>query len=159
MKTKNINLSMIEDIKFNNILVPFDGSSGSFYAFKYAIKLATFIKDCMISIINIIDEDKVKHISNYQNVNFEQLKRKFIEQGNKYCNRAILDAKRNGFDDSNIEVNISFGNPVQEIIKFSSNFDIIIIASRSTRRISDYTIGHITDQIIHLSSIPVLVLP
>lgn len=150
---------MIKNIQFNKILVPFDGSSGSFYAFKYAIKLATFFKDCMISIINIIDEDKVKQISNYEKANFDQLKRKFIEQGTKYCNRAILDAKNNGFDDSNIEINILFGNPVQEIIKFSSNFDIIIMASRSTKRISDYAIGHITDQIIHLSSIPVLVLP
>ncbi|MFX1320647.1 MAG: universal stress protein [Promethearchaeota archaeon] len=150
---------MINEIRYNSILVPIDGSNKSFNAVKYALKLALFFRDCSITICHIINKDKIKQISMYEGLNIDQLEQKYIEQGEKYCRRAEQEAKIIGFDDKNIESKILLGDPVEEIIKMAPNFDIIVIAARGKQHITDYIIGHVTDRVIRLSEVPVLIVP
>lgn len=150
---------MSKEIRYNSILVPIDGSNKSFNAVKYALKLALFFEDCSITICHVVNKDKIKQISMYQGINIDQLEQKYIEQGEKYCRRAEQEARVIGFDENNIESKILLGNPVEEIIKISPSFDIIVMAARGKQHVTEYVIGHITDRVIRLSEIPVLIVP
>ncbi|MFX1409596.1 MAG: universal stress protein [Promethearchaeota archaeon] len=150
---------MINEIRYNSILVPIDGSNKSFNAVKYALKLAFFFKDCSITICHVINKDKIKQISMYQGIKLDQLEQKYIEQGEKYCRRAEQEARIIGFDENNIDSKILLGNPVEEIIKISPSFDIIVMAARGKQHVTEYVIGHVTDRVIRLSEVPVLIVP
>jgi nucleotide-binding universal stress UspA family protein len=150
---------MEAEIKYNSILIPIDGSSRSLNAVKYALKLAMLFGNSSITICHVIDEDKIKQISSHQGVSTDQTEQKFVEQGEKYCKRAQQEAKLTGFIKSKIKSKILLGNPVEEIIKLSSTFDIIIMAARGKQHITDFVIGHVTDRVIRLSKIPVLIVP
>jgi nucleotide-binding universal stress UspA family protein len=150
---------MKNEIEYNSILVPIDGSNRSLNAVKYASKLAMLFGNSSITICHVVDNDKIKQISSYQGVNIKQMEQKYLEQGEKYCKRAEQEAKIIGLDKNNIESKIFFGVPVEEIIKISASYDIIVMAARGKQHITEFVIGHITDRVIRLSKIPVLVVP
>ncbi|MFX1572951.1 MAG: universal stress protein [Promethearchaeota archaeon] len=150
---------MIEEIRYNSILVPIDGSNRSFNAVRYALKLAMFFRDSLVTICHVVNKDKIKQISSYQGENRDQLEQKFIGQGEKYCKRAEEEAKLIGFNDNNLESKILLGEPVEEIINIAKNYDLIIMAARGKEHIREFVIGHVTDRIIRLSDIPVLIVP
>ena len=150
---------MKNEIEYNSILVPIDGSNRSLNAVKYASKLAQLFGNSSITICHVVDNDKIKQISSYQGVNINQMEKKYNEQGEKFCKRAEQEAKTIGLDKNNIVSKVLFGVPVEEIIKLSANFDIIVMAARGKQHVTEFMIGHITDRVIRLSSIPVLIVP
>jgi nucleotide-binding universal stress UspA family protein len=71
----------------------------------------------------------------------------------------ISDAKSSGFNENFIKTIITKGDPVEKIIETSKNFDLIVMAVRGKKHAVEYLMGHVTERVLHLSDIPVLVVP
>ena len=80
---------MINNIQYDSILVPIDGSSKSIEAFNYALKFSTLFRNCAVTLCYVINEDNLKQISSHQDVTNEDLEKRFRELGQKYFNKAI----------------------------------------------------------------------
>ncbi|MBD3253873.1 MAG: hypothetical protein GF383_02215 [Candidatus Lokiarchaeota archaeon] len=154
----------MDEIRYNSILVPIDGSSKSFEAYDYALKICNLFGDCSITILHVINEDNIKQIHTHQGEDINALLRKYQNQAEKYFNKAFHKARSKGYEDSFIErisTTILQGEPAAEIIKFTKekDFDLIVMCLRGKKHIAEYMIGHVTERVIRVSKIPVIVIP
>lgn len=149
---------MIEQISYDKILVPIDGSSKSIEAFRYAVKFAKKFPNCEVHILYVIDEEHIETLSMKEKESYGNLLRNYRQQGENYINKALQEIRFLDFENSLIKQKIIKGKPVEEIIKYSSNFDLIIMSIRGKKHVVDYMMGHVTERVINLSEIPVLII-
>jgi nucleotide-binding universal stress UspA family protein len=149
---------MSEEISYRKVLVPIDGSPKSINAFKYAVKFAKNFPNCEVHILYVIDEENIKKLSANEDQSYSGLSRKFRQQGENYINKAKQEIKYLDFNHSLIKEKMLKGDPVQEIINYSVNFDLIIMSVRGKKHVVDIMMGHVTERVINLSEIPVLII-
>jgi nucleotide-binding universal stress UspA family protein len=150
---------MLEELNYSSILVPIDGSSQSYEAIKYASKISRVFEDCSIMILYVMNKENIERISFHQREKVDSLYTKFLEQGERYCTRAIREAIKCGCSDYNLDSTIIYGNPVDEIIKMAANHDLTIIGLREKELFSDEIIANMTERVANSSKKPVLVIP
>jgi len=149
---------MSEEITYNKILVPIDGSSKSIEAFKYAVKFAKKYTHCEVHILYVIDEENIKKLSLKEEESYSELSRRYRQQGQNYINKARQEIRLLNYDNSLIKEKILKGAPVKEIVDYSSGFDLIIMSARGKKHVVDIMMGHVTERVINLSEIPVLII-
>ncbi len=149
---------MTEKITYRKILVPIDGSSKSIDAFKYAVRFANKFPNCEVHILYVIDEENLRTLSSRENKTFGELLRNYTRQAENYINKAKQEIRFIDFDNSLIKEKILKGDPVEQIINYSSTFDLIIMSIRGKKHVVDIMMGHITERVINLSKIPVLII-
>lgn len=141
------------------ILIPIDGSPKSFEAAKFAIRFSNLFENCSLTLLYVIDEERIHQIRSYPEGESSDLPEKFKTQATKYFNKVISDAKAMGFNENLINSKIVQGDPVEEIVEISKDYGLIIIARRGKRHAIEYLMGHVTERVLNLSEIPVLVVP
>ncbi|MBD3215781.1 MAG: hypothetical protein GF311_24435 [Candidatus Lokiarchaeota archaeon] len=149
---------MSEEIFYRKILVPIDGSPKSIKAFEYAVKFAKNFLNCEVHILYVIDEENIKKLSVGEEQSYTELSRKFRQQGENYINKAKQEIRALDYNPTLIKEKILRGEPVQEIINYSVNFDLIIMSIRGKKHVVDIMMGHVTERVINLSEIPVLII-
>ncbi len=151
---------MMKDIKFEKILIPIDGSTSSFNAVFFTMKFLDIVNfDSKITICHVISDSIVKQLAAFQAESTEQIKNKYRTQAENFFKRIYNEARKRNFPKNFIETEILYGDPAEEIVKFSKNYDLIVIASRGKKKVPQYMVGHVTERIIKMSKIPVLVIP
>ena len=144
-------------IECNSILVPLEGSPKSYEAVDYALEIARLFKNCSITLCYVIEENILKPLAAYQGEDINVLFEKYEEQAKIYYNNAVKIADKKGFDSTLIMIKILRGDPGEEIVKFSANFDLIVITVRAKLHSPENSIGKVTRYVLSMSKIPVFV--
>ncbi|TFF97778.1 MAG: universal stress protein [Promethearchaeota archaeon] len=150
---------MKNEIKYEKILIPIDGSSKSIEAFEYALKFSSAYTDCQLHILYVIDEDNIEQVRSHGNESYGDLVNRYEQQGQNYLNKAFQSAKKINYNLSHIQKKIVKGNPVEEIVNYAKEFDLIIMAARGKKHIIEMMMGHVTERVLNLSNIPILIFP
>jgi nucleotide-binding universal stress UspA family protein len=136
--------------RIKKILVPIDGSTGSFKALNEAIYLArqchgTITGLCVIPIYMI---NLGRLLTPLKNQSQKEAK-KFMSEAKKQC-------AKNGIMFSE---KLIYGNQAWEITEFASyrKFDLIVIGSRGLGRVKESFLGSVVNTVVHKSKVPVLV--
>ncbi|KKM76055.1 hypothetical protein LCGC14_1383980 [marine sediment metagenome] len=106
-----------------------------------------------------MNKENIERTSFHQREKVDSLYTKFLEQGVRYCKRAIREAKKRGCTDNNLESKIIYGNPGDEIINLAANYDLFIIGLREKEHISEGIIENLAERVANSSKKPVLVIP
>lgn len=153
------------------ILLPIDGSKASLKAYDYAKELATKF-DSEITLIHVkhtFDQPfYYQHGYDLADFNVGQMIKKY-EQEPEYpenflteIGHKILDTAEEHFQGVNIKIEkeILQGRPAHTIIEFAENneFDLIIMCTHGMSIPRRFTLGSVTNKVVHHSKVPVFVI-
>jgi nucleotide-binding universal stress UspA family protein len=137
---------------FAKILVPVDGSENSKRAFSYAVYLSKNLKG-EITILNVADAPPTVYVQSQKVL--DELLEKYSKAREK-----IFDGYRELAQKESVEIKtkVIFGDPGQEIVKFSlkEGFDVIVIGNRGIGHLKEMIIGSVSKAVIHDTKCPVL---
>ena len=137
---------------FSKILVPIDGSENSKRAFEYALYLSKNLKG-EITILNVADAPPTVYVQSQKVL--DELLEKYSKAREK-----VFDEYHELAQKENVEIKtkVMFGDPGQEIVKFSlkEEFDVIIIGNRGMGHLKKMITGSVSDTVIHDAKCPVL---
>ncbi len=153
--TKKPKHADLQELLFNNILVPTDFSESSRQAMEYAVVLAKEYN----AKINLMHSLEVRFHPAYYAAGVESIFQ--LDPDIKPRIQARLEAFLQSFDLSGIEVatSITEGSSHTQIVKQaqSQKHDLIVMSTRGHDEIADYLIGSTTDRVIKSAPCPILV--
>jgi nucleotide-binding universal stress UspA family protein len=137
---------------FSKILAPIDGSENSKRAFSYASYLSKNLKG-EITILHVADAPPTVYLQSQKVL--DELLEKYSKAREKVFDEYQELAERESIK---IKTKVIFGNPAQEIVKFSlkDEFDVIIIGNRGIGHLKEMIIGSVSSTVIHDAKCPVL---
>ncbi|MGD9673420.1 MAG: universal stress protein [Candidatus Nitrosocosmicus sp.] len=137
---------------FSKILVPVDGSENSKRAFSSAVYLSKNLKG-EITILNVAAAPPTVYVQSQKVL--DELLEKYSKAREK-----IFDEYRELAQKESVEIitKVIFGDPGQEIVKFSlrEEFDVIVIGNRGMGHLKEMVIGSVSDTVVHDAVCPVL---
>lgn len=136
---------------YQHILLAADGSDNSIRAAKEAVKIAKGNTQTKITILFVIDIEKVKteilHSSSVDSLYFERRQKLLpIEQ--------LFEAEKIMFT-----VEMMHGVPGPEIVKFanSQNVDLVIIGSRGLNSLQEMVLGSVSHKVMKRVKCPAMI--
>jgi nucleotide-binding universal stress UspA family protein len=137
---------------FSKILAPIDGSENSKRAFSYASYLSKNLKG-EITILHVADAPPTVYLQSQKVL--DELLEKYSKAREKVFDEYQELAERESIK---IKTKVIFGNPGQEIVKFSlkDEFDVIIIGNRGIGHLKEMIVGSVSSTVIHDAKCPVL---
>jgi nucleotide-binding universal stress UspA family protein len=137
---------------FSKILVPVDGSENSKRAFSYASYLSKNLKG-EITILNVADAPPTVYVQSQKVL--DELLEKYSKAREKVFDEYRELAQKEGIE---IITKVIFGDPGQEIVKFSlkEEFDVIVIGNRGMGHLKEMIVGSVSKTVIHDAKCPVL---
>ncbi len=142
---------------FKNILVPVDGSEGSWRALTNAMEIGSKF-DSQLTVVNVIQP--------YNNAALlaVPLDNATITQGNseleKVGDRVLeMAQERLSAYKGKVEYCLEVGHPSERIIALSkkSNCDAIVIGSRGLSGIAEFFLGSVSSKVAQYAGVPVLI--
>lgn len=136
---------------YDSILIPTDGSEGVQKAIDHGIELADWANADIHSIFVVDLRDYVAALEG----DISLIEDAIIEEGENTLKK-IEDRCRQ--KDINIETNILYGTPHQEILEYTKEHDIelIVMGTHGRAGLDRFLLGSVTDKVIRKSDIPVL---
>lgn len=143
-------------MKLDRVLVPVDGSKESEKALDMAKQMAEKF-GCEILVLNVIEVFRGN--AYYYNFDYIYSQDFRIYEESSQNTLKTAEARLQGID--NVRLLSCVGHPSEEIISKSieEDVDLIIMATHGMSGLKRYLIGSVTNNVIHHSKIPVLVLP
>lgn len=145
---------------YHSILVPYDGSTHSQKALKFAIDIANAF-DSPIHLVNVLDVSAVsppgKILSQGARKTLDQIKNSIRASTEAHLQKVQNDYKNSG---AVIKKAVLDGDIVGKLLKFAqdNNIDMIIIGSRGRSGISKImTLGSTSRRISEMASCPVVI--
>jgi nucleotide-binding universal stress UspA family protein len=137
---------------FSKILVPVDGSENSKRAFSYAAYLSKNLKG-EITTLNVADAPPTVYVQSQKVL--DELLEKYSKAREKVFDEYRELAQKEGIE---IITKVIFGDPGQEIVKFSlkEEFDVIVIGNRGMGHLKEMIVGSVSKTVIHDAKCPVL---
>ena len=137
---------------FSKILVPVDGSENSKRAFSYASYLSKNLKG-EITILNVADAPPTVYVQSQKVL--DELLEKYSKAREKVFDEYRELAQKEGIE---IITKVIFGDPGQEIVKFSlkEEFDVIVIGNRGMGHLKEMIVGSVSKTVIHDAKCPIL---
>jgi nucleotide-binding universal stress UspA family protein len=153
--TDRIKLNPHENL-FERILLPLDGSINSEVVIPCIKELAASIP-LNITLLQVVSSEK--HLHNIGGLDYlqipERLTEKFKLEATKY-----LEKIQSMFAGTQVVVNfeVRLGNPALEIVKLcdEENIRLIAMSDHGHSAVEKWTIGSISDKIVHISKVPIL---
>lgn len=138
---------------FSKILVPIDESENAKRAFNYAMYLSKNL-DGKITLLNVADAPPTVYVQSQKVL--DELLEKYSKAREKVFNEYRQLAQKEGID---IKTKVIFGDPGQEIVKFSSKekFGIIVIGHRGMGQLKKMVMGSVSSTVIRDAKCPVLI--
>ena len=136
---------------YRHILLAADGSHNSIRAAKEAVKIAKCSDETLITILFVIDVEKVKKEILHAQSN-ESL---YMERRQKLLPIEQLFEEQN----VNFKVEMVHGTPGLEIIKFanSEQVDLVVIGSRGLNGLQEMVLGSVSHKVIKRVNCPALI--
>ncbi|BDR56197.1 universal stress protein [Xylocopilactobacillus apis] len=129
---------------YRNILIAFDGSDGSFFAYAKACHLA-LKTGANLDIISVIDNHMLKGISSFDTDYIQQIRDGVINEISELTDKA----KKKGV--KSVQRFVELGNPKVIISKdiFSKKHDLIVMGATGMSEIEKIFIGSVTEYVIN----------
>jgi nucleotide-binding universal stress UspA family protein len=139
--------------RYKRILVPVDGSDLSKLAFENALSLAQMV-DGNITVLHVTEPIFIRP-SPLNNIS---LAAQAVEKENKNRIESILKSlKEQGVEeDVTVETKITSGNISDEILKASSDFDLIIMGSLGQSALTKLFLGSVAEKVSRHACCPVM---
>ncbi|RKD33471.1 universal stress protein [Thermohalobacter berrensis] len=135
------------------ILLPVDGSEACLKSYAIARDFAQKF-EAEITVVNIQQRDL--YFSPYDGTNLQARSEDFMAVGNQ-----IVEKAKEFFRDSGVKIlcRVEFGNPAKKIIEIaeSEDFDMIIMCTHGMSAVKRFTLGSVTNKVVHHAKKPVLV--
>jgi nucleotide-binding universal stress UspA family protein len=136
---------------YPHILLAADGSENSFRAAKEAAKLAKLSEHTKITLLFVIDFEKVKtdvlHANSAESLYMERKKKlQAIEQ--LFTTEQVF-----------YSIEMIHGNPGSEIVKYanSNNVDLVIIGSRGLNSLQEMVLGSVSHKVMKRVQCPAMI--
>lgn len=146
-------------MQFKKILVAVDGSTTADKGLEYAIELAKKFESTL-TIMHVINLPSIPHsipgdAFNQPIPSTEELKTQLKSEGDK-----VLLKRKEDVMKKNLQANIllAFGDPAEEILKSSDDYDLIVMGSRGQGRLQSLILGSVSNKVIHYAKKPVLLI-
>lgn len=138
-------------VRYQQILVPLDGSKNSLRGLDHAVYLA---RQCQGVITGIHVISKPPHPA-FRSPRYPE--KPLLKNIQKIMDFAKKHCAQNGIL---FEQKITFGDAGYTIVKFAKdrNFDVIVIGARGASNIKEIFFGSVSNYVLHKSSLPVLVI-
>lgn len=137
---------------FSKILAPVDESENSKRAFNYALYLSKNLKG-EITILNVADAPPTVYVQSQKVL--DELLEKYSKAREK-----VFDVYRKLAQKESVEIKtkVIFGDPGQEIVKFSlkGGFSVIVIGNRGMGHLKEMVMGSVSSTVIRNAKCPVL---
>lgn len=141
--------------KYQNILVPVDGSYESELAFKKAIAVAKRNgKDTKVHLVHVVDTRAFQNISSFDTEMVEQV----TATARKTMEGYVEEGKKAGID--NIDYSVEYGAPkvlIGKDLPKKKNIDLILIGATGLNAVERLLIGSVTEYVTRTASCDVLV--
>ncbi|WP_456272680.1 universal stress protein [Bacillus sp. AK031] len=133
------------------ILLASDGSPHSSKAAEHVVTLLQGNEDYKLMVIHVIDHEASKHDA-WLGMN-PGARQKEREEKLKPISKVLAEA------DIHYSVNLTKGNPAEEIIKCAKTeeLDLIVIGSRGLNALQELVLGSVSHQVVQKADRPVLV--
>lgn len=133
------------------ILVTTDGSEGSEKAIRFASELASE-SNSSITLLHVIPKiettkEDIIILLKEEIGSPERAGTKYLETGKKIVGEFGIK----------VETKLLEGKEVDEILKESDNYDLIVAGSYGKGRVNEFLLGSVSSKLVHKSKIPVLV--
>ncbi len=146
-------------MQFKKILVAVDGSTTADKGLEYAIELAKKFESTL-TIMHVINLPSIPHsipgdAFNQPIPSTEELKTQLRSEGDN-----VLLKRKEDVMKKNLQANIlfAFGDPAEEILKSSDDYDLIVMGSRGQGRLQSLILGSVSNKVIHYAKKPVLLI-
>jgi nucleotide-binding universal stress UspA family protein len=150
--------SSVKRVKFQNILVPLDGSEMGAAALPWAIELGKKTKGKLFLLHIIPSTSKVVGVMNYAAGFEKQLADTLRKQAREYITGVIAGLEKEKPDS---KYDLIEGIPSQEILNYArKNFiDLIALSTHGMTAANRAVMGSVAHQVTHNSDIPVMIIP
>lgn len=135
-----------ERIKIKNILCLVDFSEVSIKALSFAREFAQKTNS-KLKVLHVVPEQKIRGI-----IEEEEQIQQYIDFLKEEAHEKLLKI------DENLDVQIVAGNPAEETLKRTSDYDLVIIGSKGRSYSEAVLIGSVAESVIKNSSKPVLLI-
>ncbi|MGN7478235.1 universal stress protein [Solibacillus silvestris] len=136
---------------YQHILLAADGSQNSIRAAKEALKIAKAGKEAAVTIIFVIDMEKVKtevlHASSVESLYMER-RQKLVPVEQLFKEQHV-----------SYKVELVHGSPGPEIIKYANtqNVDLVIIGSRGLNSLQEMVLGSVSHKVMKRVQCPAMI--
>lgn len=149
-KFKERRIVLLIQSKIKHILVPMDGSKPSFAALDHAIQIARVCQATVIGVhvVSFLPAEFMPSVVPYR---IYQKK-----EAGKFMEKAKERAAKKGIL---FKYTITYGNPAEQVIGMakSKKFDLIVVGARGKGRVKEMFLGSVSNEILHKSRIPVMI--
>lgn len=137
---------------FSKILSPIDESENSKRAFNYALYLSKNLKG-EITILNVADAPPTVYVQSQKVL--DELLEKYSKAREKVFDVYRELAQKEGVE---IKTKVIFGDPGQEIVKFSmeEEFNVIVIGNRGVGYLKEIVMSSVSSKVMRDAKCPVL---
>lgn len=136
---------------YPNILLAADGSENSIRAAKEAVKIAKLSDETSVTILFVIDVEKVKK----EVLHAQSIDSLYMERRQKLLPIEQL------FEEQNItfKVEMVHGTPGPEIVKYanSQSVDLVIIGSRGLNSLQEMVLGSVSHKVMKRVNCPAMI--
>lgn len=146
-------------MRLKKILVAVDGSTTADKGLEYAIYLAKKF-EFSLTIMHVMNLPSIPYsipgdAFNQAIPSTEELKTRLKSEGD-----GVLLKRKEEALGKNVQAKtlLIFGDPAEEILKASEEFDLIVLGSRGQGRLRSLLIGSVSNKIIHYTKKPVLLI-
>ena len=146
-------------MQFKKILVAVDGSTTADKGLDYAIDLAKKYES-ILTIMHVMNPPSIPYLIpgdafNVPIPSTTELKVILESEGNKM----LLSRKKEAMK-KDVEANtlLVFGDPAEEILNASKEYDLIVVGSRGYSRLQSLLLGSVSNKVCHYSKKPVLLI-
>jgi nucleotide-binding universal stress UspA family protein len=136
---------------FERIVLATDGSNNSTSAVTEALRIGK-ASDSQVFVVSVIDSRALSSVSPEIQVAGS------IDRMQAEAERIVNEVKMSG-EGQNVRTSILYGDPVNEIIKFSQsmNADLIVVGTRGKSGIERLFLGSVAEGVVREAPCPVLV--
>lgn len=136
---------------YQHILLAADGSENSIRAAKEALKIAKVGHETKVTILFVIDVEKVKT----EILHSQSIDSLYMERRQKLLPIEQLFKSQN----LNFSVEMAHGTPGPEIIKFANtqNVDLVIIGSRGLNGLQEMVLGSVSHKVMKRVNCPAMI--
>ncbi|AHM56908.1 putative universal stress protein family [Peptoclostridium acidaminophilum DSM 3953] len=146
-------------MEIKKILVPVDGSEANKKAIEFAAEMAKKFP-AQVLLMHVIELNMPSALQ----VEYSYVQYSYTDEDLKNLkdiSRKILDNAKEMLEGVEVSTFSYVGYPVDEILRVSEeeDVDMIVMASRGMSGIKKYLMGSVTNNVVHHSKKPVLVIP
>lgn len=146
-------------MEIKKILVPVDGSEANKKAMEFAAEMAKKFP-AQVLLMHVIELNMPSALQ----VEYSYVQYSYTDEDLKNLkdiSRKILDNAKEMLEGVEVSTFSYVGYPVDEILRVSEeeDVDMIVMASRGMSGIKKYLMGSVTNNVVHHSKKPVLVIP